>query len=180
MYSPQRTFNQYLSSKGFLNKGFSLLELIVVILIIAILVGTAIPSFTQSIQNNRLVTEVNELITGISKARQAAIAEGTEAIICHSVDPNAASPTCGGTDSSWKTGYLVYVKNKDSITTDDPASLNYNRVNDELISQIVGSNEATHTVTPTNPNSAQHIAFNSIGLVLNGPNHELDICDKRD
>jgi len=180
MYSPQRTFNQSLSSKGFLNKGFSLLELIVVILIVAILVGTAIPSFTQSIQNNRLVTEVNELITGINKARHAAIAEGTEAVICHSAAPNAASPICGGTGSSWKTGYLVYVKNKDSVTTNDDAGLNYNSSNDELLSQIIGSNEATHSVTPTNPNSAKHIAFNSIGLVLNGPNHVLDICDERD
>jgi len=131
-------------------------------------------------QYNRLVTEVNELITGINKARQAAITEGTEAVICHSAAPNAASPTCGGVESSWKTGYLVYVKNKDSITSTDLGGLNYNPLNDELLSQVVGSNETTHTVTPKNLNSARHIAFNSIGLVLNGPNHELGVCDERD
>jgi len=175
MLSTRKTFKQASS-----NKGFSLLELMVVVLIAAILVGTAVPSFTQSIQNNRLTTEVNELITGINKARHAAIAEGSEAIICHSVNPNAAEPVCGGPESSWKTGYLIYVKDKSTVTTTDFTDLTYKGLTDELISQVIGSNASTHVIKATNPNSAQYIAFNSIGFVLNGPNHALDICDERD
>jgi len=175
MHSSQKTFHQTSSSKG-----FTLLELVAVVLIVAILVAAALPSFTQTIQNNRLTTEVNELIAGINKARQAAIAEGTEAVICHSAEPNAESPACGGTESSWKTGYLVYVKDKNALTSTDITDLNYKPLNDELLSQVVGSNSAKHTITVTDANSTRHIAFNSIGLVLNGPNHGLDLCDDRE
>jgi len=174
MHPTQRIFIQALS-----NKGFSLLELIITIFIVAILLGTAVPSFTQSIKNNRLTTEVNELITAINKARQAAITEGTEAVVCHSAEPNAENPSCGGTQSTWKTGYLVYVKSKTSVTSTDLIDLNYNPLTDELLSQIVGSNKTEHFIKPKDLNSVRHIAFNSVGLILNGPNHALDICDDR-
>jgi type IV fimbrial biogenesis protein FimT len=57
-------------------RGFTLLELLAAIAVVAILVGVGVPSFRMMIQNNRVTTQTNELVTALNFARTEAVKRG--------------------------------------------------------------------------------------------------------
>lgn len=77
------------------DKGFTLLELIVTIVIAGILMALAIPSFSDMIRNSRLTTTINELVGSLNLARSEAVKRGTNVII---------KPVTG---SNWESGWTV-------------------------------------------------------------------------
>jgi len=102
---------------GSLNKntGFTLFELMITLAIIAILSTLAVPSFTSIIQNNRMVTQLNELNSALSIARSEAIKRGTTVTVCNSAD----QIECSGSWDKSNNGWIVFVDmNNDDVTTD--------------------------------------------------------------
>ncbi len=83
------------------NAGFSLIELMVTIAILAILLAIAFPSFEGSMRSNRLATTTNELLASVSLARSEAIKNTHGAGICASAD----GLTCS---NDWNLGWLVW------------------------------------------------------------------------
>lgn len=83
--------------------GFTLVELIVVMLLIAILTGLALPSFTATITRNRIAAQTNEVMAAINYARSLAIQFNAQAGVCAANDGQTA---CGG---DWANGILVWV-----------------------------------------------------------------------
>ncbi|WP_202841289.1 GspH/FimT family pseudopilin [Luteimonas saliphila] len=81
--------------------GFSLIELLVAIAIVAILLAVAFPSFEDSMRRNRLATTTNELLGSVSLARSEAIRNTRGGGICASED----GLTCG---DDWNKGWLVW------------------------------------------------------------------------
>jgi type IV fimbrial biogenesis protein FimT len=57
-------------------RGFTLLELMVAIAVLAILATVGVPSFNELIQNNRVTTQTNELVSALNFARTDAIKRG--------------------------------------------------------------------------------------------------------
>ncbi|MFU8819991.1 MAG: GspH/FimT family pseudopilin [Gammaproteobacteria bacterium] len=57
-------------------RGFTLLELMVAIAVLAILATVGVPSFRDLIQNNRVTTQTNELVTALNFARAEAVKRG--------------------------------------------------------------------------------------------------------
>jgi type IV fimbrial biogenesis protein FimT len=57
-------------------RGFTLLEVLAVIAVVAVIVGVGIPSFSIMIQNNRVTTQTNELVTALNFARTEAVKRG--------------------------------------------------------------------------------------------------------
>lgn len=90
-----------------LQRGFTLLELMVVVTVAAILLVIGVPSLQKWVRDNRIVTETNSLVAHLNLARSEAIKRRTRVAICSSKDAGAAVPACdGGTD--WSTGWVVF------------------------------------------------------------------------
>lgn len=91
--------------------GFSLIELMVVIAIVAILAALALPTFQQSIRANRVTTGTNEMIASLSLARSEAIRNKGGGAVC----PSTNGTACGG---GWSDGWLVWADVNGNRTLD--------------------------------------------------------------
>jgi type IV fimbrial biogenesis protein FimT len=92
-------------NRAFASRGFGLIELVIVIAIIAILTVIALPSYTRTMQLNRVVTDTNDLLAAMNLARNEAIARGRPVTVCAS----ANGTTCDGTGAAdWSGGYIVF------------------------------------------------------------------------
>ena len=58
-------------------KGFTLIELLVAIFVLSIVLTMGVPAFTQFVQNNRMVSGVNDLISTLHAARVEAVKRKT-------------------------------------------------------------------------------------------------------
>ncbi len=59
-----------------INNGFTLIELLVTIAILAIILAFAAPSFVNLIENSRVSTQANTLLTAVNLARSEAVKQG--------------------------------------------------------------------------------------------------------
>ncbi len=73
-------------------KGFSLIELMVVVAVAAVLAGVSYPVFTSIINADRLSSQADELVSSLQFARSEAIRRNARVSVCGSAD----GATCGG------------------------------------------------------------------------------------
>ena len=78
-------------------RGFTLIELMVTLALVAILMAVAVPSFTTFQRNAELTSFSNSLLSGINAARGEAMKRGRNAMVV---------PTDG---ASWSNGWTVFV-----------------------------------------------------------------------
>jgi type IV fimbrial biogenesis protein FimT len=83
------------------NKGFTLVELMIVISILGILSAIALPSFDTFLRKRQMVGSSNLFYTTLYLARSEAVKRNSTVTICKSSD----GVTCGG---SWTAGWLMF------------------------------------------------------------------------
>ena len=76
-------------------RGFTLLELLVTVAVIAIVAGLAAPSFANLIRNGRLTSAANEMVAMLQTARSAAITNRANATVCPSTDGETCTDAMG-------------------------------------------------------------------------------------
>lgn len=151
--------------------GFTLIELIVVIALAAIIMTLAVPSYQNLIANNRITAHTNELVTAINMARSEAVKRNVRVVLCRSANPTASSPTCGGSENTWTTGWLLFAAG-DTNDTYDPAT-------DTLIR--IGEAARTGIQIRTNATSNNNLEINSNGTTdESGGTAAFAVCDDRD
>ncbi|GAB2492022.1 Tfp pilus assembly protein FimT/FimU [Pseudoxanthomonas sangjuensis] len=89
-----------------LERGFTLVELMIAVAVLAILAAAATPSMGAIINNNRLRAATNETVATLQSARLEAIRGNRRAVACMSADPDAALPACNPAGSS---GWIVFL-----------------------------------------------------------------------
>jgi type IV fimbrial biogenesis protein FimT len=93
-------------------KGFTLLEVMVVLAIAAILATLAAPSLQAQIQSNTISSNVNTFMADMRFARSESIRRGGSVVMCRSDDPEAANPTCGSGSgpgsNGWVSGWIIF------------------------------------------------------------------------
>jgi type IV fimbrial biogenesis protein FimT len=90
--------------------GFTLIELMVVIAIVAILVSLAAPSFKSMIQSSNMTSAVNTFLADMRFARSESIRRGGHVMMCRSNLPETTQ-ACNGTTGAgngWLTGWIVF------------------------------------------------------------------------
>lgn len=145
-------------------QGFTLIEIMIVIALIAVIASIGIPNFREATQTNRLVATTNALLGGLQYARSEAITQRTTITVC----PSALGANACIASTDWSTGVLVMrgndvlrvidTTNNDVIITSTLSSLAY---------QGSGTTQAA-TLTVSNNTTSRTINVNIIGQACSG------------
>jgi type IV fimbrial biogenesis protein FimT len=144
--------------------GFTLVELLVTIAVLAILVSLSAPSFTAMIRNNRLTAVSNEITGSLNFARSEAIKRAANVTVCKTVDASVVNPVCA-TSGEWSGGWMVFV-DKGVAGVFDGTDVRL-----QVAQPDSGSAHVTGDV-----NFANYVVYNSRGAAANGAGGNLSIC----
>ena len=145
-----------------MQKGFSLVELIVTVAIAAIVVSVGIPSLQSSMRDNRQSTAINELSSALQMARSSAISRRERVTVCKSPD----GLNCVAA-SDWTQGWIVFA---------DPNNPNV-RDNAEEILHVHSAVRGNVTISG-NATVADRVAFQPQGMLAGVPG-TITHCDPR-
>lgn len=91
-------------------RGFTIIELMFVILIGATLAVLAVPSFKNFIEKGRVTVATNELVTAFVIARSEAVNQESFTCVCSSATATANPPACNN-NNNWEDGWIVFLDN---------------------------------------------------------------------
>lgn len=142
--------------------GFTLIELMITLGILAVIITLAAPSMNTLIMNNRLATQLNNFVGSLQTARSEAVKRGEEITVCKSAD--SATCTVAG---NWEQGWLVFL-------------------DDDGDEQVDGGEDVINAGNPLsggntligNANVDDVIKFDNRGFSL-GFNGTVTLCDSR-
>lgn len=98
-------------------KGFTLIEAVIVLAIIAIISGMAVPSMGRMIERNQASLAMNWIVSAVRFTRDSAVTYATLTTLC----PSSTGTKCGG---KWHDGVLVFTDaNADRIVNHEDAIL---------------------------------------------------------
>lgn len=100
-----------------ITKGFTLIEMMVTLFVLAIVLGIAIPNLTSQIRDNRSMGFGDEFAAALSYTRSEAVKRGQPVTLCAS---NNAGTDCG---NDWLNGWIAVVDSADegdsSVTVEE-------------------------------------------------------------
>jgi type IV fimbrial biogenesis protein FimT len=101
--------------------GFTLVEMMMALVVLAVLLAVAAPGFSELIKNNRMLSEVYALRAALNGARSEALAQRNFVTLCRSDD----GADCGG---DWNDGYIAFLDVDGDGSVDDPNSPDGDRI----------------------------------------------------
>lgn len=90
------------ASRGAIPRGFTLIELMVGIVVLAVVLGIGVPSFRDAAVGSRVSSYANDLVASVQLARSEAIKRNDEVTLCASSD-GANCEDEGG----WQVGWII-------------------------------------------------------------------------
>jgi len=132
-------------------RGFTLVEMMVVIAILAVLVAIGVPNVREYILDARVSTQGTELVSDLAFARSEAVSRGRSVVVCASTNGS----TCSGSGNDWVLGRIIFVD-----TSGDRA-----RQNDELLIRAGASVNQDSTIVSTFTTNSR-VGFMPYGAAL--------------
>ncbi|WP_156507713.1 GspH/FimT family pseudopilin [Halioglobus sp. HI00S01] len=135
-------------------KGFSLIEVMIVLVIAGIALALAVPSFTGSIDRSKRFGTVEDIYSAVRSARAEAANGFTETVICASADGS----TCRD-ENIWEDGWIVFRDDGSGGGT----ARNMARDPNEPLAALSGPAPSGITVRTVNFTNSGAVAFNASG-----------------
>jgi type IV fimbrial biogenesis protein FimT len=101
-------------------QGFTLMELMTAIAVLAILASFGVPAFTNMVRNSQIAAESGNLVTALTLARSEALKRGVRVSVCGAAGADACTEAV-----DWSDGWLVF--------TDDFGDIGVVDENDEVL-----------------------------------------------
>jgi type IV fimbrial biogenesis protein FimT len=90
-------------------KGFTLMELMIVLVIAGVLLAIAAPGFRTLLERNRLQAASSNLFASLMLARSEALKRNQVVWVCKGTATALAASCPTGTDGAWEGGWLVHI-----------------------------------------------------------------------
>jgi len=145
------------------NPGFTLIELLVTMSIVGIVLSIAVPSFKDTIRNNRLTADANELITSLNLARSEAVKRG-QSVVVRRIPPQ------------WENGWQVFVDVNNNNVFDDNGNTTLCETGEDCILKEHEQLQTGFTLRGNN-NFTTYISYGANGTSNMG---SFAICDNND
>jgi len=135
--------------------GFTIIELMVAIALIAILTLTAGPQLSTFFTRNKLTTQTNNFVGSLNIARSEAAKRGLKVSVCIG---NTAQNACNGASTNWENGWIAFVDgNGNGVIDGGDTILNVN--NEVSGDTTIRSTQHTASITYLGDGSATSGTF---------------------
>jgi type IV fimbrial biogenesis protein FimT len=144
--------------------GFTLIDQIIVVSIVIILVGQALPGLSLMLKKNQISALYNEAVAALNYARSTAVTTGSWATLCKS---NSTGTACAQSQStSWTNGWIVFedANNNGVINTGEKIHLKNNTLPSQLLINY--------------SRNKQRISYSAEGYAV-GYNGKISFCDSQ-
>lgn len=141
-------------------RGFTLIELLVTITVLSVLLSIAVPSFMDTIRNNRLATASNELVSALALARNEAITRRLQISVC-TRNGNVCAIGSGSTD--WSRGWLVFTDDLAPTGALDAPTDVLMSATDAIEGVTMTSTVSSFTFTPTGAVATANVTITKSG-----------------
>jgi prepilin-type N-terminal cleavage/methylation domain-containing protein len=162
-----------------LQEGFTLVELLVVLMVASIALGIGIPATNDFVANGRMAGAANDLLSTMYFARSEAMSLGVPVTVCASTDASTDNPTCSDV-ARLVDGWIAFRDtNGDGRRDPDPAKSERVLAGHGAIPDSILRNAKTRSgvVQP------QYLFFardsSSPDLALGAPARDIQLCDER-
>ncbi|MDH5711421.1 MAG: GspH/FimT family pseudopilin [Gammaproteobacteria bacterium] len=161
------------------NTGFTLVEVMVALVILAILMSVGMPQMAVFFKGNRMVVNSNDLLAGLHIARSEAIKRNSRVSICKSANAGDAAPTCATGTGGWEQGWIVFVEGT------DPGNEfgQYTGADGDIIKVNTGAEGDQVTINTPDTAIQNYVSFTSRGVpkLKNGASQSgvFRVCDQR-
>jgi len=142
-------------------RGFTLLELMIVVTLTGVLIGIGVPAMTQFVRSNQLTSAANDMLAAIHLARAESVKRRLPTEMCFTQDPTATTPVCNGNGTQ---GWVVWVDDANpdaSNANDNNGAINTN----EPILLRHGALPSVLNIVSKPAGNAGYVAFQDTGFV---------------
>lgn len=136
------------------DRGFGLVELMIVIAMVTILSAIALPSYSFVIRNSRITSQTNDFLTAINFARNESITRSRGVTLCAADTTGSTLPTACGNSADWDKGWMVFID--DTVSGAPPTS-----IDNAAVLRTWRANEQIALTVATN---TSYVRFNPRGL----------------
>lgn len=134
-------------------KGFTLVEMMITVVVMAILLAIAVPAFRDLISSTRLSSQTNDMLADIALARSESARRNQRVTFCASSN----GTSCSTTASDWGVGWIIFSDaNADALVT----------AGDDEIIKIRSASSGNNTIVSSGLPSAGLLQFRPSGGVV--------------